>query len=342
MIKTIKSDRVNRLVSKIINSKKLEELDPVIAGGSILSVYLSVTLYDTDDRWKYFERRVERNPKTSGMPVFGDVDCWFLKGHKIHSSNDENNPLIGDISPPTANSVAVPLSGRDYFSPTLGALGVSRASRWANTFRMAPNVFGVGQYQFIKAEPESPESLISSFDFINSMAAWKSGVLYYDDRIDSAFKDLQLQMNDDKAYGGSIASRIFNALRAFKYSMRYSLDFDPGLCDHVFKVYSEIGGIDYDSYADKVVELENLYGKSISSVDALKEMVATLKGRFEEFALMNTFKPEYALFLLKDSDSIPGLKDYIARNGRPKQSNPPYVLNGGIVWPGSSLVAAIK
>jgi hypothetical protein len=212
-----------------------------------------------------------------------------------------------------------------------------RSSRWANTFLFRPNSFGVKKYQFIKSEPSSPEDLIRSFDFINSMVSWKSGILYYDERIDYAFKSLQLQMNDDKAYDGSIASRVFNALRAFKYAMRYSLDFDDVLCDHVYRVYSDIGNIDYDSYNDKVVELENLYGKSIQSVVALREMVATLKNRFNEFIAMDTFKPEYALFLVKEIEEIPGLKSYIQRNGKIDQASPealyPYIDVAQIVRP---------
>jgi hypothetical protein len=318
MIKTIKSERVNYLVSKIAGSKGLLELDPVIAGSSMLSVYLSVSLHNTDDKWEYFKRRVERSPKTSGVPSFGDVDCWFLKGNIVHDSSASSNALL-------AEDPGIAYDER-YLNraESTGAVRAQlvRSSRWANTFRFITNPFGVEEYQFIKAEPESPEDLIRTFDFINSMVAWKSGVLYYDERIDYAFKSLQLQMNDDRAYDGSIASRVFNALRAFKYAMRYSLDFDDVLCDHVYRVYSDIGSIDYDSYNNKVVELENLYGKSIQSVIILREMVATLKNRFNEFIAMDTFKPEYALFLVEEIEEIPGLKSYIQRNGKINQNKP--------------------
>jgi hypothetical protein len=66
-------------------------------------------------------------------------------------------------------------------------------------------------------------------------------------------------------------------------------------------------------------------------------MVATLKNRFNEFIAMDTFKPEYALFLVKEIEEIPGLKSYIQRNGKIDQASPealyPYIDVAQIVRP---------
>lgn len=312
MIRKIQSSRIDFLVSKIVPDGILK-LNPIIAGGSMLAVYRAIQLYDTDDRWRQFERRLDRAPKTSGLDSFSDVDIWFEEGNEIYEESNDNNSLISEDTKNNVSNKAsgMLMQGRSSLK-SLGLKSLSKSSKWANSFNGDKNVSGGGAYQFIKSKPKSPEDLIGTFDFINSMVAYKDGVMYYDGRIDSAFSSLELRLNDDSAYiGKSVASRVFNALRAFKYSTRYSLDFGPDLSRYIFNVYSDINQIDYDAYNNRVVELENLYGKKISSVDALRDMVSGLNYKFKEFIIMKSFKEEYALFLINKADSLSGLKEYV-------------------------------
>ena len=294
----------------------------------MLAVYSAITLYDTDAKWKYFKRKLDRAPMKSGLSKFGDVDFWFEDGHEIYNGTHDSQFLIKELDE----------SGLNISSNKLGLTSIQKTSKWANTFGVKNNFAGVGSYQFIKSKPKNPQELLQSFDFINSMVGWKDGVLYFDDRIDSAFENLQLQVNNDKAYKKSIASRVFNALRAFKYSTRFSLDFDDVLCEHIFKVYSDIGDIDYDAYGDKVIELENLYGKTVSSVKTLRDMVSSLNFKFKDFAKMDTFKPEYALFLVGRSDIIPGVKEYIATNGNIDAAQSVSVSGSSFIFSGISAI----
>jgi len=315
MIQTIQNEKINWFVNFIINNDDLLSLNPVIAGGSMLSLYRAIRLHDTDAKWEELKRFLEKAPKLAKIDPFGDIDIWFKDSNPIHSGEHQYNWLVADCGPMGANSqselVPVTLGG-----PELGLERFSKASSWANSYqtvnrtRLSP-VYS-GEVQFIKKPIASVEELLSSFDFANCCVAWYDGKLYYDDRIDDAFSKFELKMNNKEPFErDSIAMRIFGALRAFKYSNRYNLDFDSKITEYLFKLYVDSKNIDYNKYGNKVVEIETLYGKSISSVSTLKGMVSHFHSLFKKFSKMKYFKKEYALYLVDCADSFGGLKDLI-------------------------------
>lgn len=318
MIKKMRSERIDFLISNMV-PEGVMRLNPIIAGSSMLSVYRAVRLHDTNDRWAQFVRRLEKTPKTCNLDHFGDVDIWFEESSNIHDISNENSHLVSGTpwtSPDDCTAAHISKVGL----AKIGLRPIVKNTKWANSYCGTTNDLLLCtritnppvSYQFIKSKPKSPCDLINTFDFINSMVAYQDGVLYYDSRIDDAFRKFELQLNDDSAYvDKTIASRVFNALRAFKYSSRYGLDFEDRLSGHIFDVYSGIGSIDYASYNDRVVELESLYGRKISSVKVLESMVASLDAKFKEFISMRSFKQEYALFLINRTGSLSGLKEYI-------------------------------
>ena len=94
MIKTIKSDKADYLVKKVINNENLLGLNPIIAGGSMLAVYRAIVMHDTDDKWAYFKRTIEWSPKTSGVSAFVDIDIWFEDGHDIYDESNAYSFLV--------------------------------------------------------------------------------------------------------------------------------------------------------------------------------------------------------------------------------------------------------
>lgn len=307
MISSIKSDKADYLIKNIVD-KSILDLNPIIAGGFALSIYRSIELHDNEDKFNYFKRLMEVNPKASGMPPFGDIDIWFDNDNDIHNENNNLNYLIQD-------DLSLKLQGGSFFQKFVigdSEFFIKNTSKWANTFKGKSSAINSGVYQFVKTKHKTPPSLLSTFDFINCMVAWHDGVLYFDKRINDAFSKLELRLNNDAGYHkSSIASRVFNSLRAFKYAKRYSIDFDKELSFNIFNVYCDICNINYDDYNDKVVEIENLYGKKISSVKTLKDMVSALCYNFEQFSKMSSFDKKYAIFLIDQSDLIPGVKKYI-------------------------------
>ena len=323
MIKVIESSRVNWLVNYIMpkgmasGECSLLGLDPIIAGGSMLAVYRAVKLYDTLDRWAEFQRALERDPRNARVDRFNDVDIWFEKTNPIYNPSHQFHDLVR-----TDSCGELSLT----HSQTYGKLGLrsesEKRTKWANTFRYEAAIIGNETLQVVQTKISSVKELLDSFDYINCSVAWYQGKLYYDDRIDQAFSEFELQLNNDAAYIGdsSIASRVFNALRAFKYTKRYLLDFDPNLTEHIFKLYFDTKDLDYSAYKNKVIKVKNHYGQQISSVKTLESMVGLFHRHFEEFMKMKHFKREYALYLVDKANKFAGLKAFIERGDSQEDS----------------------
>ena len=165
----------------------------------------------------------------------------------------------------------------------------------------------------IKTPINSVEDLLSSFDFINCSVAYYDGKLFYDDRIDFAFLNFELRINSTEPFEKeSIAMNTFGALRSFKYSDRYCIDFGLKLTEYIFKTYVKTKDINYEAYGDRIIELETLYGRKISSIDTLKGMVTHFHSLYEKFSNMKYFKQEYSLYLLDHAEKFSGLKRLIS------------------------------
>ena len=324
MIRTIKSDRIDWFVNFIIPSDVILELSPIIAGGSMLAAYRAVKLHDTPEKWGELKRSLERNPGQAKLDKFGDIDIWFNKDNPIHNDGHEYSWLMADSEEVGIVAKAGgPLDDTPGLLPgnKLGLYRLNKVSRWANTFYC--NTTKVAkplsrEVQFIKKSFTSVEELLASFDFINCSVAWHEGKLYYDDRIDDSFKAFELRLNNAGAYEkGSIAMKVFNAIRAFKYSDRYNIDFCPVLTNHIFKLYFESKNINYEDYKNHVLILEEHYGTTASSVEILKGMVRRFHLMFNNFSKMKFFKKEYALYLVDCADRLPGLKELIGAQAPP-------------------------
>jgi hypothetical protein len=318
MINVIEDEKINWFVNHIFPSKALLELNPVIAGGSMLSLYRALRLHDSDEKWNAMVRTLTKNPKTAKVDSFGDIDIWFHSSEDIHSTGSKYHWLIGD------GSLQTSFRTKEFPGTPLGLDGFCKASGWANSFRSIkklPSIYN-GEVQFVKTPISSVEDLLSSFDFINCSVAFYNGRLFYDSRIDNAFSNFELQINSKEPFEkDSIAMNVFGALRAFKYSDRYCIDFGASLSEYIFNLYVKTKNVDYEKYGDKIIELETLYGKKISSVDTLKGMVTHFHFLFEKFSKMKYFKKEYPLYLVDQADKFGGLKKLIGAEIAPKHSS---------------------
>ena len=329
VIKVLKSEQVDWLVGFILPSENILSLDPIIAGGSMLSVYRAVKLHDTPSKWAEFKRCLERSPGKAKLDKFNDIDIWFDAKNSIHNVEHEYNWLITAFEEKTNKTLSASLNA--YIKPLLGSflsnriatvknsmgiISINKSTNWANSFSCKAKL--AKEIQFIKKSPTSVTNLLSSFDFINCSVAYYDGKLYCDDRIDNAFDLFELQLNNAEVYQkDSIALRVFNAIRAFKYSNRYNLDFSLELTEYIFKVFYDAKDIDYAAYKDKVVELETLYGKTLSSVSTLKGMVDTFQSSFDSFSKMKSFKKEYAIYLIDNAERLNGLKEMLNDKSAP-------------------------
>jgi len=319
MIRVIMDDRIDWFVNFIMPSDAILGLSPVIAGGSMLAAYRAIRLHNTPEKWEELKRTLERNPSQAKLDKFGDIDVWFLKNSPIYKHDSKFRWLISDLDTSDDNGFAYTLATENQAnSATMNKMGLyklNKISRWANTFYCNRSTLSkplTREIQFVKKSFNSVEDLLASFDFINCSIAWHDGKLYYDDRIDDSFNAFELRLNNAEAYEkGSVAMKVFNAIRAFKYSGRYSIDFSPELTNYIFNLYFESKNINYESYKNHVLVLEEHYGKTISSVEALKGMVKRFHSMFRDFSKMKFFKKEYALYLVDCADRLPGLEEVV-------------------------------
>jgi hypothetical protein len=309
MIKSFESEKADWLMRKIIPNDKFWKLNPVIAGGAALSVYKALKLYDSEYKWKSFKRETLSLGRRSKVDNFGDVDVWFLEKN-ILEKNILNLIYSDDINKLRS------ASSLDIFNlPNRENAFLKGSSKWANSFGTGFVDLYSGDIQIIKRRPKDIEDLFSTFDFINCQVAFYSGRIYYNKKLEKAFKRFELEIDDETPYLKlGMAGKIFNALRAFKYSKRFGLDFDKKLTDYVFNLYVATKDIDYSKYEGAIVELERIYGTRLASVDTLKSMVSSLRALYYDFSRMKYFREEYPLFLLDQSTDIPGLDRLLCRD----------------------------
>jgi hypothetical protein len=333
VIKTIKDDRIDWFINFIQLDEVLLGFDPIIAGGSMLSLYRALKLHDTDLKWMALKRFLKLNPKNAMIDPFGDIDIWFQSENPIHNSDHDYHWLIADKADQASKHFPVwqfdtkadqaSFDTKTFPGLAIGLDSFCKASGWANSFRSMNRkklqpIYG-GEIQFIKTPVTSVDELLSSFDFVNCSVAWRNGVLYYDDRIDDAFANFELRVNSHEPFKrSSIAMKVFGALRSYKYSDRYGIDFGPELTDYIFKLYVDSKNINYEEYGNKIIELETIYGKKISSINTLKSMVTHFHSLFEKFSNMKYFKKEYALYLVDYAEKFKGLKELLGEEKKDK------------------------
>lgn len=314
MIKVIRDKRIDWLVSQIVKDDKLMQLRPVLAGGSMLSVYRAYRLYDSDSKWKQLERaaslkRFSNLISEKKVDPFGDIDAWFFGDSSLHSDGYASW-LVSDLDcPPGGATLPSPL-GADY--------RVVKTSKWANSFRKASDIRlnGAGLvFQVIKNPVSSIEDLFKTFDFINCCVAYHDGVLYYDSELDPAFDNFRLRLNNPANYKGDrpMSQKIYAGLRAFKYSKRYLLDFSPALSELIYQIYVDTDSIDYSEYQDKVTLVNDVYGKVLMAGGDYQDMVRTFEHSFKHFTKMKTFRDDYALFLI-NRKNLEGVKAYLDKD----------------------------
>jgi hypothetical protein len=320
MIKTIRDKRIDWLVSHIVRDENIMGLKPVLAGGSMLAVYRAYRLYDSETKWKQLERaacfdRAENALFKDMIDVFGDIDAWFFKESPMHN-NGYGSWMLSE-----GGGIHHALLPDNLEAPLSPAYRVIKTSKWANSFHRGKGDFATPEitrqpptfvFQAIKKPIDSIGDLFKTFDFVNCCVAYHDGTLYYDSKLDSAFHEFSLELNNPANYVKDcpISQRVYAGLRAFKYSKRYLLDFSADLSEHIYQTYVDIESIDYSEHRDKVTLINDVYGTALLAGDDFRDMVRSFELSFKRFTKMKTFRGDYALFLI-NRDKLEGIRSYI-------------------------------
>ena len=301
MIRTEKNMVINTIIEKFFIEGWFKDLNPIIAGGSVLYLYQTFK-----DPKSYASRqilsqinRLEKITSNRGLnnSIFdpkiysglynysGDIDVWF-------SSQESLDEALM----------------RSEFVTVVG-----RETNWAKTCRPhRMRVFANIVYlQIVKKSYDTPNDLIGSFDIANSMIAWKDGTLYIDDRLDESFEDGEVRyVNNPFNSKISIQSKVFHALRLFKYSTKHTLSFSDEINKIILDLYLEV-----DDLADPAppgIIVAGHYGEKNLSEFELTHMVDQFVKCFSSWYCMRTFPEENLLFFLSiKSDRLGSIKHFV-------------------------------
>lgn len=278
----LKNENAKNIIEALI-PKEILDLNPVIAGGLIVSLYYyamrySTPLYDEDLKIK-LEQAINgwdsiNLTQTLGLDKkFSDIDLWFLKdnliwedgawGHELLSNREEMDVeekkkiVNSKFSLPELNFdvLKIKQSTLEYFHLT----SASRDSYWANTFQVRNS--SLSMVQFVKKSFDSIESLFDNFDLINCCAAYHDGIFYFhDDFINYHNQHLLVPGNGFKKK--TFLSKIWTMSRCFKYYERYQLNFASDLCEDCVSLMLDMNEVTKQLSENKTKQGNTLGGPS--------------------------------------------------------------------------------
>jgi len=302
VIRTEKNEVINSIVNDFFVEDFFKDNDPIIAGGSILYLY-----YHFRDKNSLYSKRVISKAKSvkklqtlnslspkpySGdgtlgvLGYTGDIDVWLL--------NDEALNLV----------LAKSAFTKTPFSST----------NWADSFHFQNDLFPrMNKIQVIKKVYDNPESLINSFDIANCMIAWQDNTLYIDERLDKAFDSGMIHLvNNPFKEELTIGSKLFNILRYFKYSERYSLSFSQEMNQIALNLLLEIDDLDLKEYEEKIQISNSHYGVTTATSNTIRSMIQQFVRKIPHWYSMDSFREEDLTFLVSlNSDQLSSVTNFI-------------------------------
>jgi hypothetical protein len=283
-----------------------------------------------DEMYRSFSDEFKPSPYSTGIDVM--LDSILEEVGFIKDSKSSLSPLFQKMSVDTVVSLGDNIR-----------LSVSRTSDWANTFAIInPNsTFGkktkVKPIQCIVRPQESPEDLIKSFDLgISSVAIYRGEFIVHENLFKS-LENKELLTNTESVYKNkSLASRVFQALRHFKYHSKLNFDFSKELYQDVLNVMSDANQLWVEAQKAEIIDKYGSFGRlanqpnymrgvvntrahvsgkvkittsqnyeqEVDVKETLTGMIKTLADKFPEMQKMKHWDISHALFL-QDSPIIP-------------------------------------
>lgn len=314
------------LLKNNLPTEIVEDSDIIIAGGFALNAFMaSEAIQSVSNRGmaEILLGSLSLNP----IAPYSDIDLWIIRDSKSSLS-----PLFQKMSSDTEVS---------FGDGT--RLSVSRTSDWANTFAVINSGYTFGKksrlkpIQCIVKPQESPEDLIKSFDLgISSVAIYRGEFIVHENFFKSLEKR-ELLTNSGSAYKNkSLPSRVFQALRHFKYHTKLNFDFSKELYRDVLNVMSDANQLWIEAQKAEIIDKYGSYGRLASQPnymrgqvnsrshvsgkvkittsqnyeqevdvkETLTGMIKTLAEKFPEMQKMKHWDISHALFL-QDSPIIP-------------------------------------
>ena len=244
---------------------------------------------------------------------FSDADLWI--------KNDCNNEVLLKLFSPKNNLNSE--SQKNIMFDNKEGLYLQRSSDWANTFNLTSDSnskknIKLKPIQCIVKRQDSVESLLSSFDLgICSVAIHKGEFIIHQSFYDS-LNSKQLTINNSGLMRKTLPSRIFQALRHFKYNKKTGFEFSKDLYQKTLDTMSDAntywieckkaGAISQWGGVNPGVKIKittnNNYDQEVITKESTISMIKRLADHFAEIQKMSHWDISHALFI-GDSDLFP-------------------------------------
>lgn len=318
MIRAEKNEVINSIVNDFFVENFFKDNDPIIAGGSILYLY-----YHFRDKNSLYAKRVLSKAKS--VKKLQALQSLSPNSYYIGNGKLGIMGYTGDIDVWLPNEEALSLAlAKAAFTKTPFS-----STNWADSFHFENGLFPrMNKVQVIKKVYDNLDSLIHSFDIANCMIAWQDNTLYVDDRLDQAFDSGLIHLvNNPFEEELTIGSKLFNVLRYFKYSERYSLSFSEEMNQITLGLIMEIDDLDLEEYEKEIQISNSHYGVITKASNATRSMIQSLVQKIPHWYSMDSFREEDLAFLVAlRSDQLSGVTNFIKRalgaSDEPKLSFP--------------------
>lgn len=303
MIRAEKNEVINSIVNDFFIQDFFKDNNPIIAGGSILYLY-----YHFRDEDSLYSKKVMSRARSVKK-----IQALKTLSHNPYSIEVRRGGVMGyagdiDVWLPSDEALNLVLA-KSAFTKTPFS-----STKWADSFNVENALFlNMLKLQIIKKVYDNPESLINSFDIANCMIAWQDNTLYVDERLDQAFDSGLIHLvNNPFEEELTIGSKLFNVLRYFKYSERYSLSFSEEINQIALSLLLEIDDLDIKEYEEKVQISNSHYGKTIATSNTIRSMIEKFVRKIPHWYSMDSFREEDLTFLVGlNSDQLSGVTSFV-------------------------------
>ena len=316
MIHKVVDENINWIIKETLKEcDAILDYKPIIAGGFPLAALSAVRFFDTEQKFSVFKKLAFNSGKGKVPAVYdyGDIDFWFEANNPMLTSEDSKDKYFRRLLSEKIEGHNLP----DLFmdSKIFGISSLKKSSNIANAYRSSNNRI----IQLIKKTQQDPEQLIRGFDLDICKVAWMNGITYIDESALYAFENLEIKANNISSYyEENLQTKLFNALRAFKYAHRYKFDFDEELTKAIFQLYMEVKDLDFANIKQYQQSSYTAYGVTVQIDDedenSFSNMVNAIVHYQPMFFDMKHFKEEYLLYFIDAGSKFPEVATRISKD----------------------------
>lgn len=323
MVSKQSAELVIDFLREMVPDELLDNDSVIIAGGSALSLFMAnriLTALKPGER-SIMKKHLELTP----VMKFSDIDCWILKGStspfvslfdssSVDLSRERKEEDLWIRNDQYSSVYAV--NRQKQIELKSGTMTPSKSSPWAITYRYAPKVYSkkVLPIQCIVKEQDSVEALLDAFDLGICSVAIHRGEFYIHDSLFKTLEQGEIIYNaGDSFKNKSFGSRLFQALRFFKYVDKTGFDFSKELYQDVLGLMADASLVYVEAKKNNFKEDGQVticstgsnYDQHVTTKKSIIGMISQLAPQFQSKMMKMKHHQDHDALFLTDSEQFP-------------------------------------